>query len=252
MKTRSMVLALAAAAGVPLLAQVSSVPVTPAINDERTAGQWLTYSGTPQAHRFSPLAQITVNNVARLRPTWVYQPPGTGPLEGTPIVADGAMYVTSGPATVVALNMQERQARSGSGRGRLQRACSTSGFPRVNRGVAILDDTVYVGTLDGYLVALDAHIGHRTLDRSRRRQHDRPFDHRRAARRRRQDHRRHQRRRSRHPRFPRRLRREDRQAALAILDRSRTGRAGQRHLARRQLEARRRRDLADRLVRSGS
>ena len=93
---------------------------------------------------------------------------------------------------------------------------------------------------------------HRALVGPRRRQPDRPLDHRRAARRRRQGHRRHQRRRSRHPRLPRRLRREDRQAGLALLDRPVAGRTGQRIVARRQLGARRRRDVADRLVRSGS
>jgi alcohol dehydrogenase (cytochrome c) len=155
MKTRWMFLALAAAAGVPLLAQQSTVSV----KDERpAAGQWFTYSGTHQAHRFSPLAQITVDNVARLRPAWVYQPPGTGPLEGTPIVADGTMYVTSGPATVVALSV-----RSGRPLWQWSRPIAPSvlnlGFPRVNRGVTIVDRTVYVGTLDGYLVALDATSG---------------------------------------------------------------------------------------------
>ena len=150
-----MVLALAAAACVPLLARQTPVPVK---DDRQAAGQWFTYSGTHQAHRFSPLAQITANNVARLRPVWVYQPPGTGPLEGTPIVADGTMYVTSGPATVVALNV-----RSGRPLWQWSRPIAPSvlnlGFPRVNRGVAIVDRTVYVGTLDGYLVALDATSG---------------------------------------------------------------------------------------------
>ena len=67
------------------------------------AADWTTYSGTGHSHRFSPLTQISTENVSRLRPVWMYQPPGTGPLEGTPIVANGVMYVTSGPATVVAL-----------------------------------------------------------------------------------------------------------------------------------------------------
>ena len=49
------------------------------------------------------------------------------------------------------------------------------GFPRVNRGVAILDNMVYVGTLDGYLVALDAQRRHRALVGARRRQPDRPL-----------------------------------------------------------------------------
>src|SRR6266508_1640361 len=85
-------------------------------------GDWLMYSGSYSSDRFSPLKQITPDNVKKLRAVWVYQPPGTGSLETTPLVVN-------------------------------------LGFPRVNRGVAIVDNTVYVGTLDGYLVALDAKAG---------------------------------------------------------------------------------------------
>ena len=85
----------------------------------------------------------------------MYQPPGAGSLEATPVVADGVMYMTSGPANVVALDL-----RSGRPIWHWSRPIPPSvlnlGFPRVNRGVAILDDSVYVGTLDGYLAALDA------------------------------------------------------------------------------------------------
>ena len=102
--------------------------------------------------------QINADNVARLKPVWVYQPPGTGSVECTPIVADGVMYVTSGPTSVIALDL-----KSGKPIWEWTRPIAASvlnlGFPRVNRGVAILDDTVYVGTLDGYLVALDAKAG---------------------------------------------------------------------------------------------
>ena len=68
------------------------------------------------------------------------------------------MYVTSGPASVVALDL-----KSGRPLWQWTRPISAGvlnlGFPRVNRGVAVLDDMVYVGTLDGYLVALDARSG---------------------------------------------------------------------------------------------
>ena len=121
-------------------------------------GQWLMYSGGYNSHRFSPLTQITPDNVARLRPVWVYQPPGTGSLECTPIVANGVMYVTSGPTSVSALDL-----KSGKPLWEWTRPIAPSvlnlGFPRVNRGVSISDNTVYVGTLDGYLVALDARAG---------------------------------------------------------------------------------------------
>jgi hypothetical protein len=57
-----------------------------------------------QAHRFSPLAQITPQNVARLRPAWVYQIEGRGRFESSPLVVDGIMYVTEPPTKVTALD----------------------------------------------------------------------------------------------------------------------------------------------------
>ena len=121
-------------------------------------GDWPTYSGGFDSHRHSPLTEITPANVARLRPVWMYQPSGTGPLEGTPVVANGVMYVTSGPATVAAVSL-----KSGRPLWQWTRPIPASvlalGFPRVNRGVALLDQTIYVGTLDGYLVAIDAPSG---------------------------------------------------------------------------------------------
>src|SRR2546421_10830497 len=137
-------------------AQVAYLRLAGAAADE---SGWLTYSGSYRSERFSQLRQISRENVNRLRPVWLYQPPGTGALEVTPIVADGVMYVTAGaPATVVALDL-----KSGRPLWEWSRPIADTvhnlGFPRVNRGVAILDGTVYVGTLDCYLVALDARSG---------------------------------------------------------------------------------------------
>lgn len=121
-------------------------------------GQWTTYSGSFSAQRFSPLLQLTPGNVSTLRPAWVYQPPGVGTIETTPLVADGVMYVSWGPTAVAALDV-----KSGKPIWEWTRPIAASvlnlGFPRVNRGVAMLDATLYVGTLDGYLVALDAKSG---------------------------------------------------------------------------------------------
>ena len=149
-----------AAVGVLALTTVSAqVPYTPLAAGGAADGGWLTYSGSYRSERFSPLTQITRDNVGHLRPAWMYQPAGAGALEVTPIVADGVMYVTTGaPATVVALDL-----KSGRPLWEWSRPIADTvhnlGFPRVNRGVAILDGTVYVGTLDCYLVALDARSG---------------------------------------------------------------------------------------------
>src|SRR5204862_4161673 len=103
-------------------------------------------------------AQLTPANVGRLKPAWVYQPAGVGSVETSPIVADGVMFTTSGPSNVAA-----RDLKSGKPLWEWNRPIAATvlnlGFPRVNRGVAILDNMVYVGTLDGYLVALDTRSG---------------------------------------------------------------------------------------------
>src|SRR5437660_3865606 len=137
-------------------AQVAYLRLAGAAADE---SGWLTYSGSYRSERFSPLRQISRENVNRLRPVWLYQPPGSGALEVTPIVADGVMYVTAGaPATVVALDLKSGRPLWEWSRP-IADTVHSLGFPRVNRGVAILDGTVYVGTLDCYLVALDARTG---------------------------------------------------------------------------------------------
>jgi alcohol dehydrogenase (cytochrome c) len=124
---------------------------------------WLTYSGTYRSERYSPLTQINKGNVADLKVIWAYQmqPPsigGAGLVETTPVVVDGIMYLTEPPSTVTALD-----ARTGkmlwTWSPEMDEETKHIGFPQVNRGVAVLDDAVYVGTLDAHVVALDAATG---------------------------------------------------------------------------------------------
>ena len=123
-------------------------------------GRWLTFGGNYGNQRHSPLTQITPQNVAGLRPQWLFQTempaPGRG-FETTPIVADGVMYITGNNNTAWALD-----ARTGrpvwSYRRRLPevlRVCCGM----VNRGFAILGDRLYMGTLDAHLIALDRKTG---------------------------------------------------------------------------------------------
>ena len=88
----------------------------------------------------------------------MYQIKEPGLIETTPLVVDGVMYLTEPPSAVTALDV-----RSGSRLWRwsrtLPRDVRTLGFPPANRGVALLDETVFVGTLDAHLVALDAKSG---------------------------------------------------------------------------------------------
>jgi alcohol dehydrogenase (cytochrome c) len=119
-----------------------------------TPEDWLTYSGNYASHRFSSLSGINTENVRDLRPIWVHQTGSGGSLETSPIVSDGVMYVTIPPATVRALD-----ARTGRSFWAWTRPMPsdlrTIGFPRTNRGLAILGESVYIGTLDARLIALD-------------------------------------------------------------------------------------------------
>ena len=148
-------LAAATVAQVALMAQVPSSRIASA---GREPASWLTYSGTYDGHRYSPLAEITTDNVSRLRPAWVHQVREPGIVQTTPLVADGVMYVTESRSQVAALDL-----RTGRTLWRydpqVPKAVRVIGYYPVNRGVALLDDRVYVGTLNARLVALDAASG---------------------------------------------------------------------------------------------
>ena len=125
---------------------------------EAEPGNWLTYSGNFQSHRFSALRQINAANVGRLKPAWVYQIGERHNFETTPLVVDGVMYLTEHPSHVTALDTRTGRPLWKHRRTIPEDARVCCG--QVNRGVAILDDQVFVGTVDSHLVALDARTGH--------------------------------------------------------------------------------------------
>lgn len=118
---------------------------------------WLTFQGNLQGFRYSPLKQVNRANVAQMQPLWVYQLDSTNKFEASPIVAGGTMFISEPPSDVTALD-----TATGRVLWRYKRvlppnlpACCGS----VNRGVAVLGDRVYIGTLDAHLLALDAPTG---------------------------------------------------------------------------------------------
>jgi alcohol dehydrogenase (cytochrome c) len=118
---------------------------------------WLTYSGSYKGWRYSRLDQITRENVGKLKLEWAYQMPVTHRIQTTPIVVDGVMYVTEPPSNVVALD-----AATGRPFWRYRRSLPSKinvCCGQVNRGVAVMGDRVFVGTVDAHLVALDARTG---------------------------------------------------------------------------------------------
>ncbi len=123
---------------------------------------WLTYNGTYDSQRYSRLDQIKPSNVATLEQKWVVQNQVVGAWQSNPIVVDGIMYVTQRPNDVLAVDAK-------TGRVFWQHRYTNSPDARVccganNRGVAILGDTLYMGTLDAHLVAVDRITGRSLWD----------------------------------------------------------------------------------------
>src|SRR5207245_4976751 len=107
---------------------------------------WLMYSGDYAGRRFSALDQVNTSNVAALVPKWVYQTMAGGKFETTSLVVDGILYATGQDDRVYALD-----ARSGRPIWQYQQTLPVDIRPccgRVNRGVAILGDKIFVATLD--------------------------------------------------------------------------------------------------------
>jgi alcohol dehydrogenase (cytochrome c) len=117
---------------------------------------WLTYWGNYQSTHHSSLSSITPRNVRSLAARWSYQF-GNGSVESVPLVVDGLMFV-SGPQN----NAAALDARTGRPIWRYTRT-----LPNVaahctvmtNRGLAVLGDRLFMGTLDAHLVSLDAKTG---------------------------------------------------------------------------------------------
>jgi alcohol dehydrogenase (cytochrome c) len=123
-----------------------------------TPQDWLNYSGGFLSQRYSGLSQITPGNVQNLEQKWIFQARSLEKFEATPLVVDGVMYTVQAPNDIVALD---------AATGRIFWIYSYSPAPqarlccgRVNRGLAILGDTLFMGTIDAHIVAVDAKNGH--------------------------------------------------------------------------------------------
>src|SRR5215471_6204305 len=137
-----------------LTAQVSNERLLRAAEEPQN---WMTYSGTYASQRYSTLAQIQGGNVKNLEQKWIFQAESLEKFETTALVVDGIMYITQAPSDALALD-----AKSGRVFWIYRHHSATNVKPccgSVNRGLAILGDTLFLATLDAHLVALDAKTG---------------------------------------------------------------------------------------------
>ena len=124
---------------------------------DREPQNWMHYWGNYQGTHYSALKEITADNVSRLQAQWSIQLPGTSSLETEPLVIDGVMYTSGQPGTVLALDAKTgRQIWRFT---RQRKARNPNEINPFNRGVAVLGNRVFVGTLDAALVAIDTRTG---------------------------------------------------------------------------------------------
>ena len=142
-----------------LYAQVSSDRL---VRSSEEPQNWLTYSGNYASQRYSLLHQVDLTNVKNLELKWVFQVQSLQKFESTPLVVNGIMYVTQSPNDVIALD-----AKTGAAFWVYRYNPSPAARPCcgvVNRGVAILGDTLFMATVDAHLLAIDAKNGHLLWD----------------------------------------------------------------------------------------
>jgi alcohol dehydrogenase (cytochrome c)/quinohemoprotein ethanol dehydrogenase len=128
-------------------------------NADADPGNWMSYGRTYGEQHYSPLTKVSADTVKNLGLAWYFDLDTTRGQEATPIVVDGTMYVSTAWSKVKALD-----AKTGAlkwefdpkvpGEWGVKACCDV-----VNRGVAVWKGKVYVGTIDGRLIALDAANG---------------------------------------------------------------------------------------------
>ncbi len=169
--------AIAACCGLAILGPVNGafargVGTERLLHADQEPGQWLSTGRNYDEQRFSPLKQVTTENVARLGLAWSAPIDSNRGQEATPLVIDGVLYVSTAWSKVKAVD-----ARSGKllwsfdpkvpPEWGIRGCCDV-----VNRGLAAWGNKIFLGTYDGRLIALDARSGKpvwetNTIDRAK-------------------------------------------------------------------------------------
>lgn len=120
---------------------------------------WAAIGRTYDEQRYSPLTDINESNVSQLGIAWFTDLPDLRGQEATPVVVDGVMYLSTAWSKVLAFDAATGEQLWSYDpevpKETLVKACCDA----VNRGVAVWKGKVFVGTLDGRMVALDAASG---------------------------------------------------------------------------------------------
>ena len=130
------------------------------LNADKNPADWLTYHGTYKSWHYSGLDQISTKNVSKLKVAWSHvMPHSTRGLQGFPLVADGVLYYSGAYNQVFALDGATGDLIWAYKAKLDDDLVSKQTHSPYNRGIAIGDGNIYMGTLDGKLVAIDMKTG---------------------------------------------------------------------------------------------
>jgi len=147
------------AGSAPETASPANVDSSRLINADQQPGNWMTYGRTYSEQRFSPLKQINDQNVGQLALAWYVDLDPRRGQEATPIVVDGVMYFTTAWSKVFAVKAATGEKLWSYDPQVPPEWAINACCDVVNRGVAVWQGKIFVGTLDGRLIALDAASG---------------------------------------------------------------------------------------------
>ncbi|MFT5425583.1 MAG: glucose dehydrogenase [Gammaproteobacteria bacterium] len=133
-----------------------SKPISDSESGEQLSSDWPLYGRDYSNQRFSPLTQISTENISKLKLAWSYKTGKKATFQTSPIVIDGTMFITTPFNDVIALN-----AESGDEIWRYEHQLTKDEFccGPANRGPAVANGIVYTATIDARLIALDQKSG---------------------------------------------------------------------------------------------
>ncbi len=129
------------------------------VNAAADTANWILPAKSYFGNHYTGAMQINRDNASGLHLAWKFQVPDAGPMENSPIIYNGTMYVTSAHDHVYALD-----AATGKLKWEFKDNPHVISFA-ANRGIALFDGNVYIATLDGHLIALNAENGQKVWDK---------------------------------------------------------------------------------------
>ncbi len=165
--TRRSLLMLAASAAVAALTGGPAFAIDPSrlVAADDNPNDWLTYHGTYRSYHFSPLGQINTSNVRQLKVAWMHQPGrATRGVQSMPLVSEGTLFYSGSYSRVFALDGATGQVKWAFTPKLDDDLVAAQTHSPYNRGIALGHGKVFVGTVDGRLIALDMKTGKQAWD----------------------------------------------------------------------------------------